>query len=151
MLTKLAGRKGKPNQPLGLVLVPTRELAMQVTDALTPLAHTVDLDVRLIAGGMPYAKQIDALRRGVQILVSTPGRLSDLVDQGHADLSNIQIVVLDEADQMCDMGFMPQMVEILDLVPTKGQRLLFSATLDGDVDRLVSAYLKNPVLHETSA
>jgi superfamily II DNA/RNA helicase len=124
---------------------------MQVNDALTPLAHTVDLDVRLIAGGMPYAKQIDALRRGVPILVSTPGRLSDLVDQGHADLSQIQVVVLDEADQMCDMGFMPQMIDILDLVPTQGQRLLFSATLDGDVDRLVSRYLKDPVLHETSA
>lgn len=151
MLTKLAGRKAKPRQPLGLVLVPTRELAMQVTDALTPLARTIDLDVRLIAGGMPYAKQIDALRRGVPILVSTPGRLSDLVDQGHADLSQIQVVVLDEADQMCDMGFMPQMIDILDLVPTKGQRLLFSATLDGDVDRLVSRYLNDPVLHETSA
>lgn len=151
MLTKLAGRKAKPRQPLGLVLVPTRELAMQVTDALTPLARVIDLDVRLIAGGMPYAKQIDALRRGVPILVSTPGRLSDLVDQGHADLSQIQVVVLDEADQMCDMGFMPQMIDILDLVPTKGQRLLFSATLDGDVDRLVSRYLNDPVLHETSA
>ena len=151
MLTKLAGRKAKPRQPLGLVLVPTRELAMQVTDALTPLARVIDLDVRLIAGGMPYAKQIDALRRGVPILVSTPGRLSDLVDQGHCDLSQIQIVVLDEADQMCDMGFMPQMIDILDLVPTKGQRLLFSATLDGDVDRLVSRYLNDPVLHETSA
>ncbi|MEI7442906.1 MAG: DEAD/DEAH box helicase [Actinomycetes bacterium] len=151
MLTKLAGRKAKPRQPLGLVLVPTRELAMQVTDALTPLARVIDLDVRLIAGGMPYAKQIDALRRGVPILVSTPGRLSDLVDQGHCDLSQIQVVVLDEADQMCDMGFMPQMIDILDLVPTEGQRLLFSATLDGDVDRLVSRYLKDPVLHETSA
>ncbi len=151
MLTKLAGRKAKPRQPLGLVLVPTRELAMQVTDALTPLARVIDLDVRLIAGGMPYAKQIDALRRGVPILVSTPGRLSDLVDQGHCDLSQIQVVVLDEADQMCDMGFMPQMIDILDLVPTVGQRLLFSATLDGDVDRLVSRYLKDPVLHETSA
>ena len=150
MLTRLAGVKTKPRQPLGLILVPTRELAMQVTDALTGLAHTVDLDVRLIAGGMPYKKQIDALLKGVPILVSTPGRLSDLVDQGHADLSRIQIVVLDEADQMCDMGFMPQIVEILDLVPKRGQRLLFSATLDGDVNRLVSTYLKNPVLHETA-
>ena len=150
MLTRLAGQRAKARQPLGLILVPTRELAMQVTDALTGLAHSVDLDVRLIAGGMPYKKQIDALLKGVPILVSTPGRLSDLVDQGHADLSRIQIVVLDEADQMCDMGFMPQMVEILDLVPKRGQRLLFSATLDGDVNRLVSAYLKNPVLHETA-
>lgn len=151
MLTRLASRKAKPRQPLALVLVPTRELAMQVTDALTPLSHAVDLDIRLIAGGMPYAKQIEALRRGVPILVSTPGRLSDLVNQGHADLSRIEHVILDEADQMCDMGFMPQIVEILDLVPPKGQRLLFSATLDGDVDRLVHRYLKDPVLHETSA
>ena len=150
MLTRLAHRKAKPRQPLALVLVPTRELAMQVADALTPLSHSVDLDVRLIAGGMPYAKQIDALRRGVPILVSTPGRLSDLVEQGHCDLSSIQMVVLDEADQMCDMGFMPQIVDILDLVPKKGQRLLFSATLDRDVDRLVSRYLNDPVLHETS-
>ena len=151
MLTRMAFRKAKPHQPLALILVPTRELAMQVTDALTPLSHSVELDVRLIAGGMPYAKQIDALKRGVPILVATPGRLSDLVEQGHADLSRIEQVILDEADQMCDMGFMPQIVEILDLVPTKGQRLLFSATLDGDVDRLVNRYLKHPVLHETSA
>ena len=150
MLTQLAQRKAKPKQPLALILVPTRELAMQVTDTLTPFAHGVNLDVRLIAGGMPYAKQIDALRRGVPILVATPGRLTDLVNQGHADLSRVELVVLDEADQMCDMGFMPQIVEILDLTPPRGQRLLFSATLDGDVDRIVSRYLKNPVLHEVS-
>ncbi len=148
-LTRLADRKGVAKHPLALILVPTRELAMQVNDALTPLAHAVGLDTRLIAGGMPYAKQIDALRRGVQILVSTPGRLTDLVNQGHADLSKVEIAILDEADQMSDMGFMPQVVDIMDYVKPEGQRLLFSATLDKAVDKLVRKYLTNPIEHAT--
>ena len=148
-LTRLADRKGTPKHPLALVLVPTRELAMQVNDALAPLAHAVGLDTRLIAGGMPYAKQIDALRRGVQILVSTPGRLTDLVNQGHADLSKVEIAILDEADQMSDMGFMPQVIDIMDYVKPEGQRLLFSATLDKAVDKLVKKYLSNPIEHAT--
>ncbi len=149
MLSKLAHRKATKNHPLGLVLVPTRELAMQVTDALKPLAQAVDLDIRLIAGGMPYAKQIEALNKSVPILVATPGRLNDLIEQGYVNLSKTEITILDEADQMCDMGFYPQIVEVLDLTKPNTQRLLFSATLDRDVDQIVKKYLTNPVEHAT--
>ncbi|MEI6108878.1 MAG: DEAD/DEAH box helicase [Actinomycetes bacterium] len=151
MITRLAYRKATAKHPLGIVLVPTRELAMQVTDALMPYAQSVDLDIRLIAGGMPYAKQIDALKRGVPIVVATPGRLNDLVEQGHINLSKIEITILDEADQMCDMGFMPQIVEVLDMTKPGSQRLLFSATLDADVDKIVKKYLKNPIEHATNS
>ena len=147
MLTRLAGRKAKPHRPLGLVLAPTRELAMQIQDALAGLMPAVDLRSRLVAGGMPYGKQIEALRHGVPILIATPGRLMDLMDRGEVDLSATEIVVLDEADQMADMGFLPDMQKILDHVKPGGQRLLFSATLDKGVDRLVKTYLRNPVEH----
>ena len=151
MVTRLAHRKATAKHPLGIVLVPTRELAMQVTDALMPYAQAVELDIRLIAGGMPYAKQIDALKRGVPIVVATPGRLNDLVEQGHINLSKIEITILDEADQMCDMGFMPQIVEVLDMTKPNSQRLLFSATLDKDVDKIVRKYLHDPVEHATNS
>ena len=151
MVTRLAHRKATAKHPLGIVLVPTRELAMQVTDALMPYAQAVDLDIRLIAGGMPYAKQIDALKRGVPIVVATPGRLNDLVEQGHINLNKIEITILDEADQMCDMGFMPQIVEVLDMTKPNSQRLLFSATLDADVDKIVRKYLHDPVEHATNS
>ncbi len=151
MLTRLAHRKATPYSPLGLVMVPTRELAAQVCDALMPLAQSVGLDIRLIAGGMPYAKQIDALRRSVPILVATPGRLNDLVEQGHVILNKVEISILDEADQMCDMGFMPQIVEVLSLIPKSSQHLLFSATLDGDVDKIVRKYLHEPVTFSTAS
>lgn len=151
MLTRLAHRKATPYSPLGLVMVPTRELAAQVCDALMPLAQSVGLDIRLIAGGMPYAKQIDALRRSVPILVATPGRLNDLVEQGHVKLNKVEISILDEADQMCDMGFMPQIVEVLSLIPKESQHLLFSATLDGDVDKIVRKYLHEPVTFSTAS
>ena len=147
MLTRLAGRRAKPHQPLGLILAPTRELAMQISDALAPLMAAVDLKSRLIAGGMPYGKQIDALRAGVPILIATPGRLIDLMERGEVSLSATEIVVLDEADQMADMGFLPAMKRILDTVKPGGQRLLFSATLDKGVDKLVRSYLKDPVEH----
>ncbi len=150
MLTRLAHRKGIANHPLGLVLVPTRELAAQVNDALMPFAQSVGLDMRLIAGGMPYAKQIDALRRGVHILVATPGRLNDLIEQGHVEMNKVEVTVLDEADQMCDMGFTPQITEILDLTKKGSQRLLFSATLDNDVDKIVKKYLHDPIEHATA-
>jgi len=150
MLTRLSGRRAEVKRPLGLVLVPTRELAMQVSDTLTPLAHTAQLSVRLIVGGMPYSKQIRSLERGVTILVATPGRLVDLVNRGDVDLSSVEITVLDEADQMADMGFLPIVREILDMTKTNGQRLLFSATLDGDVDTLRRKYLRNPAEHSTA-
>jgi len=151
MLTRLAGKKAYPNKPLGLVLVPTRELAMQVNDTLSPLADSIGLKVRLIAGGMPYQKQLFALDRGVPILVATPGRLMDLVNRGACDLSDVCVTVLDEADQMADMGFMPIVREILDCTKEGSQRLLFSATLDGDVDHLVKRYLHNPARHSLAA
>ncbi len=147
MLTRLTGRRVQPRRPLGLVLVPTRELAMQVSDTLTPLAHSAGLSVRLIAGGMPYSKQIRSLERGVTVLVATPGRLIDLINRGEADLSEVSITVLDEADQMADMGFLPVVREILDMTRPTGQRLLFSATLDRDVDSLVRGYLRNAATH----
>ena len=147
MLTRLAGRRAKPHQPLGLVLAPTRELAMQIQDSLSPLMAAVNLKSRLIAGGMPYGQQIQALRSGVPILIATPGRLIDLMERGDVRLSSTEIVVLDEADQMADMGFLPAMKQILDTCKAGGQRLLFSATLDKGVGRLVNAYLREPVDH----
>jgi superfamily II DNA/RNA helicase len=147
LLTKLANRKAKPHHPLAIILSPTRELAMQINDVIAPLAQSVQLNSRLIAGGMPYGNQIQALRQGVPILVATPGRLIDLMEQKHVSLSETEIVVLDEADQMADMGFLPAMKEILNACKPKGQRLLFSATLDRGVDGLVKKYLNNPVTH----
>jgi superfamily II DNA/RNA helicase len=134
-----------------MVLVPTRELAMQVHDALEPLAHVMGVSIKLIAGGLPYPKQIESLRRGVDLLIATPGRLIDLCEQGAADLGAVEVAVLDEADHMCDMGFMPAVTTLLDMTPTTGQRLLFSATLDNDVDTIVKTYLKDPVTHSTES
>ena len=148
LLTRMVGRRATPRQPLGLILVPTRELAMQVSDGLAPLADACGLRLRLIAGGMPYPKQIQAIERGVHLLVATPGRLMDLVNRGSVDLSEVSMTVLDEADQMADMGFLPIVREILDLTRPGSQRLLFSATLDGDVDTLIKDYLHKPARHE---
>jgi len=150
-LMRLAGGHTESRRPRGMVLVPTRELAMQVHDALEPLAHVMGVSIKLIAGGLPYPKQIDALRRGVDLLIATPGRLIDLCEQGAADLGAVEIAVLDEADHMCDMGFMPAVTTLLDMTPPEGQRLLFSATLDNDVDTIVKTYLKDPVTHSTES
>jgi superfamily II DNA/RNA helicase len=150
-LMRLAGGHTESRRPRGVVLVPTRELAMQVHDALEPLAHVMNVSLKLIAGGLPYPKQIDALRRGVDLLIATPGRLIDLCEQGAADLGAVEIAVLDEADHMCDMGFMPAVTTLLDMTPREGQRLLFSATLDNDVDTIVKTYLKDPVTHSTES
>ena len=151
ILTRLAGGHTESRRPRGIVLVPTRELAMQVHDALEPLAHVMNVSIKLIAGGLPYPKQIDALRRGVDLLIATPGRLIDLCEQGAADLGAVEVAVLDEADHMCDMGFTPAVTTLLDMTPAGGQRLLFSATLDGDVDAIVKKYLKDPVTHSTDS
>jgi superfamily II DNA/RNA helicase len=147
MLTNLNGRVAKPHKPLGLVLTPTRELAQQIDEVLTPLAKSIGLDSVVIAGGMPYGKQITAMRQSCPILVATPGRLIDLLDKGEVQLDDLQITVLDEADQMADMGFLPVVKEILDQAKPDGQRLLFSATLDRGVDALVKKYLNNPKTH----
>ena len=147
MISRLAGASPRV-QPRGLVLVPTRELAMQVADVLAPLARTAGLSLVLVAGGMPYQPQILAFSRGVDIVVATPGRLIDLMDRGVADLSCIEITVLDEADRMADLGFLPAVSQVLDTVPGDGQRLLFSATLDKAIDHLVRTYLHAPVEHQ---
>ncbi|RZU14214.1 superfamily II DNA/RNA helicase [Kribbella rubisoli] len=150
-LMRLAGGHTESRRPRGMILVPTRELAMQVHDALEPLAHVMNVSLKLIAGGLPYPKQIESLRRGVDLLIATPGRLIDLCEQGAADLGAVEIAVLDEADHMCDMGFMPAVTTLLDMTPPEGQRLLFSATLDNDVDKIVKTYLKDPVQHSTES
>jgi superfamily II DNA/RNA helicase len=151
MLARLAGsEKPGPRRPLALILVPTRELAMQVGDALEPYTHAMGLSIRLIAGGLSMSKQIMSLERGVHVLVATPGRLSDLMRRGNADLSQVRITVLDEADHMAEMGFAEEITEILDKTSADAQRLLFSATLDGVVDTLVARFMTNPVMHDVT-
>ena len=136
--------------PRALVLTPTRELALQIADNLSPLARTLSLDLTLIAGGMAYGPQLRAFERGVDIVVATPGRLIDLLEQGAVDLSQVLVTVLDEADHMADLGFMPAVTTLLNAVPD-GQRLLFSATLDSAVNQLVKRYLSDPVTHEVDS
>jgi Superfamily II DNA and RNA helicases len=143
------GLRRSPRRPHALVLVPTRELAMQVSDALEPLVHVVGLRHKLVAGGLSYTTQINALNKGVDILIATPGRLNDLLERGAVELDDIRITVLDEADHMAEMGFMAEITTSLDLIPTDGQRLLFSATLDNGIDNLVERYLTDPVVHST--
>jgi len=145
MLTRLAGRKSASKTPRGLVLVPTRELAVQVRDALEPLGHAIGVKTVAIFGGAPLGRQIATLERGVDLVVATPGRLLDLIERRSCDLSKIEVTVLDEADHMADMGFLPDVSRILDLTPAGSQRLLFSATLDGAVGKLVRQYLTDPV------
>jgi superfamily II DNA/RNA helicase len=147
LLARTAGQRAEPRQPLALVLVPTRELAQQVTDALTPYARSVKLRLATVVGGMSIGRQANALRGGAEVVVATPGRLKDLIDRGDCRLNQVAITVLDEADQMADMGFMPQVTALLDQVRPEGQRMLFSATLDRNVDRLVRSYLTDPVVH----
>jgi superfamily II DNA/RNA helicase len=137
----------RPNTPRALVLVPTRELANQVAATFAPLAQALKLRVATVYGGVGFGNQIDAMRRGVDVVVACPGRLDDLVKQGHCRLDGIEITVLDEADHMSDMGFLPVVRRLLDRTPTSGQRLLFSATLDNDVKVVVDRYLTNPVTH----
>ncbi|MFF3328674.1 DEAD/DEAH box helicase [Streptomyces sp. NPDC002888] len=147
VLARTAGRRAEPRQPLALVLVPTRELAQQVTDALTPYARAVRLRLATVVGGMSIGRQAGALRSGAEVVVATPGRLKDLIDRGDCRLRDVAVTVLDEADQMTDMGFMPQVTALLDQVRGDGQRMLFSATLDRNVDLLVRRYLIDPVVH----
>ena len=136
-----------PKAPRALVLVPTRELATQVADALRPLGEALGLKLACVFGGAPYGRQIEALERGVDIVVATPGRLIDLIEKRACMLGAIEIAFLDEADHMADLGFLPAVTTLLDQTPADGQRLLFSATLDRGVDRLVRAYLTDPALH----
>ncbi len=148
ILARLASGRSRPNHPRALIILPTRELANQVTSALEPLAEALRLRMVTVYGGAPYDRQIRRLNQGVDVVVATPGRLDDLVGRGVCRLDDIEIVTLDEADQLCDLGFYPVVSELLAATPAGGQRLLLSATLDGDVDRLVRKHLVDPARHE---
>ena len=143
--------KAKPHRPTGLALVPTRELAVQVCKELEPLAATRGLTFEAIYGGSPIEKQIAALKRGVDFVVATPGRMIDLIQQEELSVADLEGVVIDEADRMADMGFMPQVEWILRRTEKKHQTLLFSATLDGMVGALISRYQTDPVTHEVAS
>ncbi|MEI7715518.1 MAG: DEAD/DEAH box helicase [Mycobacterium sp.] len=147
MVSRLAGRPRRPSRPSGLVLAPTRELATQISSTLEPLAAVKGLRVSTIFGGVPQGRQVTALKSGVDIVVACPGRLEDLMKQRLISLDSIEITVIDEADHMADLGFLPGVTRILAATPTGGQRLMFSATLDSGVDKLVARFLHNPVLH----
>ncbi|SDL02455.1 DEAD/DEAH box helicase [Nonomuraea jiangxiensis] len=149
-MARLAGVKPSPGRPRAMILVPTRELALQVHDALEPLGRGLGLRMKVVVGGMSMGKQIEALRRGVDLVIATPGRLGDLIRQGECSLAEIEVSVLDEADHMCDLGFFPVVTDLLAQTPADGQRLLFSATLDGDVDKLVQRFLKDPITHSVA-
>jgi superfamily II DNA/RNA helicase len=147
MVSRLAGHPRRPSRPSGLVLAPTRELATQITAALEPLAAVNDLRVTTIFGGVSQGRQVTALKSGVEIVVACPGRLEDLMKQRLISLDSIEVTVIDEADHMADLGFLPGVTRILAATPSGGQRLLFSATLDNGVDKLVNRFLRNAVLH----
>jgi superfamily II DNA/RNA helicase len=141
-------KRAKPGAPVSLVLVPTRELAVQVAEVLEPLAKAVDLRVAVVYGGSDLDRQMKRLTRGVDVVVATPGRLIDFVDRGSVSLAAVTTLVVDEADRMADMGFLPQVEWLLRRMPTERQTLLFSATLDSAVDQVVRRHLRDPVLHE---
>lgn len=145
------GQRASTRRPRALVLAPTRELALQLADAFAPLSKATGLSTTTVFGGVGQNPQVKKLQRGIDVLVACPGRLLDLMGQGHADLSEIEILVIDEADHMADMGFLPMVRRILDQVPARAQKMLFSATLDAGVGVLVKRYLKNPVVHEADS
>jgi superfamily II DNA/RNA helicase len=147
LVSRLAGGSTLPGRPRGLVLVPTRELATQVSAVLKPLARAMGLWVTTIYGGVSYGPQVNALQRRTDIVVATPGRLADLIGQRECDLSDVEITVIDEADQMADLGFLPIVRRLLETTREHGQRMLFSATLDAAVDVLARRFLHDPVLH----
>jgi superfamily II DNA/RNA helicase len=149
VLTNVA--KAASRRPTALALVPTRELAVQVCDELAPLAATIDRRVVSIYGGAPIEAQRKELERGVDLVVATPGRMIDLLQQGDVSVADVSMVVIDEADRMADMGFLPQVEWILRQIGGPHQTLLFSATLDGVVDSLVKRYQRDPVLHEVQS
>ncbi|MGV4888531.1 DEAD/DEAH box helicase [Streptomyces viridosporus] len=150
-LATLAGGRTEKHKPRAVILTPTRELAMQVADALQPYGDVLGLKMKVVCGGTSMGNQIYALERGVDILVATPGRLRDIINRGACSLENVQIAVLDEADQMSDLGFLPEVTELLDQVPAGGQRMLFSATMENEIKTLVDRYLNDPVSHEVDA
>lgn len=147
LLARTAGQRAEPRRPLALVLVPTRELAQQVTEALAPYTRAVKLRLTTVVDGMPISRQAAALRDGAEIVVATPGRLGDLVDRGDCRLDQVAVTVIDEADRMADMGFLPRVTALLDQVRPEGRRMLFSTAPDRNVDLLVRSYLTDPVVH----
>ncbi|MET7324671.1 DEAD/DEAH box helicase [Streptomyces sp. NPDC005549] len=150
-LATLSGGRTEKHKPRAVILTPTRELAMQVADALQPYGDVLGLKMKVVCGGTSMGNQIYALERGVDVLVATPGRLRDIINRGACSLENVQIAVLDEADQMSDLGFLPEVTELLDQVPAGGQRMLFSATMENEISTLVKRYLTDPVTHEVDS
>ena len=146
--TGMGRRTGRP--PRALVLAPTRELALQIDRTVQPISRAVGLYTTQIVGGVPQARQVGALAKGVDIVIGTPGRIQDLLEQGRLDLSQVEITVLDEADHMADLGFLEPIQRLLRRVPAKGQRMLFSATLDAAVSELVREFLPHPAVHEVA-
>jgi superfamily II DNA/RNA helicase len=153
VLTRLSDerRDRKPGRPRALILAPTRELALQIDATIAPLARELGLRTTTIFGGVGQNPQVNALRNGVDVVVACPGRLEDLITQGHVKLDRVEITVLDEADHMADLGFLPGVKRLLDRTPDDGQRLLFSATLDNGIDVIVKRYLTNPVTHSVDS
>ncbi|MGW4202845.1 DEAD/DEAH box helicase, partial [Streptomyces sp. NPDC004726] len=151
LLATLSGGHTEKKKPRGVILTPTRELAMQVADALQPYGDVLGLKMKVVCGGTSMGNQIYALERGVDILVATPGRLRDIINRGACSLDQVQIAILDEADQMSDLGFLPEVTELLDQVPSGGQRMLFSATMENEISTLVKRYLTDPVSHEVDS
>ncbi|MFC9232767.1 DEAD/DEAH box helicase [Streptomyces decoyicus] len=150
-LAQLTGGHTEKKKPRAIILTPTRELAMQVADALQPYGDVLGLKMKVVCGGTSMGNQIYALERGVDVLVATPGRLRDIINRGACSLENVQVAVLDEADQMSDLGFLPEVTELLDQIPGGGQRMLFSATMENEIGTLVKRYLTNPVTHEVDS
>ncbi|KUN57489.1 RNA helicase [Streptomyces canus] len=150
-LARLSGGRTEKHRPRAVILTPTRELAMQVADALQPYGDVLGLKMKVVCGGTSMSNQIYALERGVDVLVATPGRLRDLINRGACSLQDIEVAVIDEADQMSDLGFLPEVTELLDQVPAGGQRMLFSATMENEISTLVKRYLSNPVTHEVDS
>ncbi|WP_425411224.1 DEAD/DEAH box helicase [Nocardioides insulae] len=146
-----SGTPRRARQPRALVLAPTRELVGQIQESLAPLAQVAGLTVRTVFGGVGQGPQVNALRQGVDIVLACPGRLEDLIGQGHCDLSAVEVTVLDEADHMADLGFLPGVRRLMAQTPKRGQRLLFSATLDRGIDVLVKQFLHQPVTHEADS
>ena len=150
-IARLKGKQSRPGHPRVLVLTPTRELCAQVATEIETLASARNLKVASFYGGVGYGPQLKSLARGVDVAVACPGRLTDLIERRSIHLDNVEIVVIDEADRMADMGFLPDVRRLLDKTPESRQTLLFSATLDGDIDVLVRRYQKNPARHEIEA
>ncbi|WP_288831724.1 DEAD/DEAH box helicase [uncultured Corynebacterium sp.] len=150
MLARLSGAPSTPGRPRGLVLAPTRELAAQIRERLEDPAAALGMRVLDVVGGVNINHHVRSLAAPVDVLVATPGRAEDLINQKKLFLDRVEIAALDEADQMADMGFLPQVRKLLDRVPRGGQTLLFSATLDGDVEKLMRAYMREPVTHSTA-